>query len=252
MQEIKKQLEILLVNYFRNHYPDFPKGKILASESPDFVVKTKSKHQLGIELTRLNPASALPKTLNDQAQYKWREVFVDSMQELFATGSDKKLFAKFLFSDKQPIEPERELAVRSKTVAAIRTVVNKKNDDIFFTLILNSNDLPEGVEQVMVAHHPSLRSPVWECSNNLGISKNVIADIRLAIEKKDEKLRLYKKQQLDKYWLLITTDCLRADKNINLLNKIYNAEFNSRFQQVLLFDLIRARVIPLLNGHYSL
>lgn len=251
MQEVKKQLEILLVNYFRNQYPDFPKGKIVASESPDFVIKTKNKQQLGIELTRLNPASALPKTLNMLEQHKWREAFVDSMQELFVSRSDKNLFVKFLFSDKQTIEAERELAVRSKTVAAIRTAVNNKNGNSFFSQVLNDKDLPDGVEQVMIAHHAALKSPVWECSNNLGISNNVIADIRLAIEKKDEKLRLYKKQQLDKYWLLITTDCLRADKNINLLNKIHNEQFSSRFQQVFLFDLIRARVIPLLNGFYS-
>ncbi|QIA09582.1 hypothetical protein [Draconibacterium halophilum] len=245
MQEIKKQLEILLVNYFRDQYPDFPKGKVVASESPDFVIKMKNKHKLGIELTRLNPASALTKTIQELTSIIFREELVKSMQELFAAGSEKKLFVKFLFSDKQIIGPERELAVRSKTVAIIRAAIEGMKEESFFCKTLLNNELPLGLEEVMIAHHPELKTSVWERSNNLGISNNVVDDIRLAIEKKDEKLRLYQKQQLNQYWLLITTDCLRADKNINLLNKIINEVFHSRFQQVFLFDLMRARVIPL-------
>ncbi len=248
MQEIKKQLEILLVNYFREQYPDFPKGKVVASESPDFVVKMKNKHKLGIELTRLNPANAVVKTAEMLVQIEFREELVEQMQELFETGSDEKLFVKFMFSDKQIISPERELAVRSKMVATIRAAVDGKDDGSFFHRILSGSDLPEGLEQVMIAHHPELKSSVWERSNNLGISNNVVDDIRLAIAKKDEKLRIYQKQQLDQYWLLITTDFLRADKNINLLNKIRNEEFESRFQQVFVLDLMRARVIPLIEN----
>ncbi|MDX9908322.1 MAG: hypothetical protein RBS23_02590, partial [Mariniphaga sp.] len=58
MQPDKKQLEVLLIQYFKDCYPDFPKGKIIPSESPDFILTLKSKNSLGIELTRLNPLNA--------------------------------------------------------------------------------------------------------------------------------------------------------------------------------------------------
>ena len=248
MQEVKKQLEVLLVNYFRDCYPDFPKGKVVTSESPDFVVKMKNAHKLGIELTRLNPASATIKTETDQARINFRDEMVEAMKELFEARSDAKLFVKFMFSEKFQIVPERELMIRSKTVARIKSSISGNDDGAFFHKILTNSELPDGVEQVLVAHHPDLKESVWERSNNLGISNNVIDDIRLAIAKKDEKLRLYQKQQLDEYWLLITTDCLRADKNINLLNKISNEEFESRFQQVFVLDLMRAQVIPLIEN----
>ena len=247
MQVVKKQLEVLLVNYFKDCYPDFPKGKVVAFESPDFVVKMKNKHKIGIELTRLNPASAAIKTEADQFRINFRDELVEAMKELFEAGSDAKLFVKFMFSEKHLIHPERELIVRSKTVATIKSAIADKTDSTLFHKIFTNSDLPKGLEQVMIAHHPELKESVWERSNNLGISNNVVEDIRLAIAKKDEKLRLYRKQQLDEYWLLITTDCLRADKNINLLNKINNEEFESRFQQVFVLDLMRARVIPLLE-----
>ncbi|WP_297098371.1 hypothetical protein [uncultured Draconibacterium sp.] len=248
MQEVKKQLEVLLVNYFRDCYPGFPNGKVVASESPDFVVKMKNAHKLGIELTRLNPANAVTKTEEVQAQINFRDELVEDMKELFEDGSDAKLFVKFMFFEKHLISPERELMVRSKTVATIKSAIEGKTDGAFFHKILTNSDLPDGLEQVLIAHHPELKESVWERSNNLGISNNVVEDIRLAIAKKDEKLRIYQKQQLQQYWLLITTDCLRADKNINLLNKISHEEFQSRFQQVFVLDLMRARVFPLVEN----
>jgi len=90
-----------------------------------------------------------------------------------------------------------------------------------------------------------LEMAVWERSNNLGVSNNVVDDIRNAIHKKDEKLRLYQKQKLNYYWLLITTDRLRGVKNFNLVNKIMNQKFESRFQHVFLFDLIKSKVFEL-------
>jgi len=50
----QQEEEILILEYFRKHYPDFPKGKLIKSESPDFVLKETPKKSIGIELTHLN------------------------------------------------------------------------------------------------------------------------------------------------------------------------------------------------------
>ncbi len=51
----QKEEEHLIIEYFRELWPDFPKGKLLQSESPDFILKVGPKKSIGIELTRLNP-----------------------------------------------------------------------------------------------------------------------------------------------------------------------------------------------------
>jgi hypothetical protein len=91
-----------------------------------------------------------------------------------------------------------------------------------------------------------MQNSVWERANNLGVSNDVVFDIRYAIHKKDEKLRLYQKQRLNYYWLLITTDRLRAVKNFNLSDKILNHTFKSNFQKVFLFDLIKSEIYQLI------
>lgn len=49
----KKLEERKYLNYFLQAYTDFPKGKIIAAESPDFIISLNYKRKLGIELTRL-------------------------------------------------------------------------------------------------------------------------------------------------------------------------------------------------------
>jgi hypothetical protein len=46
--------EMLIIEQFRNSYAGFPKGKLIKSESPDFIVKKTVKTSVGIELTKLH------------------------------------------------------------------------------------------------------------------------------------------------------------------------------------------------------
>ncbi|SHF05797.1 hypothetical protein SAMN05444274_103372 [Mariniphaga anaerophila] len=245
MQPEKKQLEVLLMHYFRNCYPEFPKGKTLPSESPDFIVTLKSKNHLGIELTRLNPANAKEPDEVAIARNRTRERIIESARELFEGTSPLKLFVKFLFSETEPISEERELAVSVQLTNVVRKAIVGKKTGSFFKELVGPEALPAGLEALLIVHHPGLQVSFWERSNNLGVSENVVADIREAIHKKDEKLRYYQKQRLNYYWLLVTTDRLRGVKSYNLPNKIMNLTFHSRFQHVFLFDLIKADVFQL-------
>lgn len=50
----QKEEEKLVMQYFRDFYPEFPKGKLSQSESPDFILKLGPKKSIGIELTTLD------------------------------------------------------------------------------------------------------------------------------------------------------------------------------------------------------
>lgn len=246
MQPDKKQLEILLVNYFRAYYEDFPKGKLSPSESPDFIVKMKNQHELGIELTRLNPANKNIPNENQLAQIELREEIIKLSRDLFEQKSEFKLFVKFLFSETQVIVKEKHILSAVQIVNLIRIVLQNKSKDSFFRETITSINLPVGLDEILIVNHPAMENSIWERANNLGISTNVVDDIRQAIQKKDEKLSLYQKQRLNYYWLLIMTDRLRGIKNYNLPDKIMNHQFRSNFQQVLLFDLIKSDIYRLI------
>lgn len=246
MQHDKKQLEILLMQYFRESYADFPKGILKPFESPDFIVKMKNNHDLGIELTRLNPANAEPPDDKDFDQIKKRESLIEQVRELFERTNSLNLFVKFLFSENHKINSEQELMISVQLVNEIRKAVQNKSGNAFFKETIPSANLPKALESVLIVNHPVMQTSVWERANNLGVSNNVVDDIKKSIHKKDEKLRLYQKQRLNYYWLLVFTDRLRGVKNFNLSNKVINHKFESRFQQVFLFDLIKSEIYKLI------
>jgi hypothetical protein len=245
MQPEKKQLEILLMHYFRECYPAFPKGRLVPSESPDFILTLKSRNNLGIELTRLNPLNAKEPDDAELLKNKSQERVIESAKTLFEGTSSLKLFVKFLFSEHKNIAEERELSVSVQLANIIRKTVANKKTQAFFRESVAAENLPDGLEALLIVGHPELQISFWERSNNLGVSEDVVADIREAIHKKDEKLRHYQKKRLNYYWLLVTTDRLRGVKSYNLPNKILNHNFQSRFQHVFLFDLIKADVFQL-------
>lgn len=245
MQTVKKQLEILIINYFRECYPDFPKGLIKPSESPDFLLTLKTKHQLGMELTRLNPGNASPPDEEYLLETERRDRFIAFTKDLVEKDIPHQLFVKFLFSDNEKINSEKEIIEAAKTAKLIKDNITLNKAASFFKYSLTSDILPEGINEILIVNHPALKTSIWERSNNLGISNNVVDDVRISIQKKDEKLRLYQKQRLNFYWLLIITDRLRGVKNYNLQNKIINHKFSSRFQHVFIFDLIKSNIIQL-------
>lgn len=46
--------EFSIMDQFRTEFEDFPKGKLVKSESPDFILKVNTKTSIGIELTKLH------------------------------------------------------------------------------------------------------------------------------------------------------------------------------------------------------
>ena len=100
---VKKQLEVLLMQYFSECYTDFPKGKVISSESPDFIITLKSRNNIGIELTRLNPVNARIPDSTELAQNELNEYIIETAKSLFENNSPYQLFVKFLFSEPYPL-----------------------------------------------------------------------------------------------------------------------------------------------------
>ncbi len=243
--EDKKQIENLLVAGFRAFYPEFPKGNLVPSESPDFIMRTTNNRYLGIELTRLHSGITGITSDAEKSRIKREEEIVEKAADIFSSSSDIPLFVKFLFSKHPEVSPERILSVSAQAVQVIRKETGKQTRDDFISLLIADKNLPAGIKSILVLRQPGLIESVWERANNLGISDDIITDIRFSIKKKDEKLRIYHKRKLNLYWLLVIADRLQGISSFSIENKIQNHEFNSRFQHVFLYELMRERVFRL-------
>jgi hypothetical protein len=241
----KKQLERLLIDLFLEGYPGSLKGKLKASESPDFILTKKNRYAIGIELTRLYPQSRLHPAPEEQAQLEMLDCMIRNAQEWFEEKGNRKCFCKVLFKEETTIKPERMLTLSVRLRRAITDNVIKQKPGNGGWIFMEEN-LPEEIQSVLVFTHPGLTRSVWERSNNLGISMHLAEDIQYSMDKKEEKLRLYNKQNLDEYWLLITTDKLRQQKPIHIPNLLQNRNFHSGFHRVFLLELFSRNVFLIL------
>lgn len=55
---------------FRNNYPEFPKGRLIPNESPDFILKINPKKSIGIELTQIYTLKELIEDLHHLIEKK--------------------------------------------------------------------------------------------------------------------------------------------------------------------------------------
>lgn len=241
----KKQLEALLVAYFKHGYPQFPEGKLVESESPDFLLALNSRLTLGIELTRLYPVSQRPLFEKEILQIKTEEELIENSRYLFEEKNALKCFVKFLFSTTDKIEPEQAL---TSSVRVFRLILDSVKDfnQTGFNQVLVKKGMPPGIEAILILCHPRLEYSVWERTNNLGNSTDILGDLRYSIHKKDEKFRLYMKQNLNEYWILITTDLLRQEKLINVSNLLLNSSFKSEFKKVFILEVLTGKVLSLI------
>lgn len=238
-QNIKKQLEILIMEHFRTNFTDFPNGKLKASESPDFVLDISPKNKIGIELTRLYFNDFY--TLRNETSDNIGKEIVNKAREFFELNSPWKLFIKVSFSKETKVIREKELTLSVFIANAIREAVNVKKQGSFFS-IYHTTGLPDEVEGIFMATHPVLTDSVWEVTGLPTNSFETSQIIRKLIEKKEEKLQLYQKKRLNQYWLIITADRLNNMQRAKFDNLIFNTGNFSRFQRIFLFDLLNARI----------
>ena len=95
--------ERFYLDLFRKLESDFPRGKIIASESPDFLIKTKHR-TVGIEMTRMMPLYMREESFEtaNEAPKRWLvgtetlQMILDKKEEKLSLYQSKKLNAYWL------------------------------------------------------------------------------------------------------------------------------------------------------------
>lgn len=240
----KKQLEILTADFFRGICPEFPKGRLVPSESPDFILSLGIRNSVGIEITRLYPAGPQNSHFSDDRRMI-ESVFVDRVRELFGNYSGDPVWVKFLFSnDRAPHDAEILLGSARVSAGLKKNLRNLSAKNLY--LLIPPDDLPSFLDAVLLIKHPVLHESIWESCDLPGCDNDLVADVNHVIERKEEKLPLYQAGNHSQYWLLIVADRLSAFRKRNTGNIIMNHIFSSAFQRVYLIEMMNMRYFQLI------
>ena len=242
--ETKAQWEKAVMRLFRETCPGFPHGRLIKTESPDFILKTSRKRSTGIEITRLYNPGPGEHNPDQEDPLRTPNPVLTQAQELFSTLSDLPLHVHVFFSEGKPAEKSSEIA-RAVKLAAI---IDRHSSDfasqrkyVHRTLL---DDIPDFTSRIDLFYDPRVTFSDWNPGEQFVIEGLDCAHICEAIAAKDEKLRLYQKKRADEYWLILVAGHLEMSVK-SPGSFLDDCLVDSDFRRIFLFDFTKPLVIGL-------
>ena len=221
--------EFLYIELLRELDPEWPKGKLIKSESPDFILKMGRKRSVGIEFTDLT----VPDTAHRESTKRIGEILKETMGKHFFL----QIF--FRYEDIQPgLAAEREAALMLGD--RIRQLRNNSE-----TTVVIYDGLPESLSMIFMAVIPGLDRSVIESKLSMDVRKISPEMLRSAIQLKEEKIGLYNRRWADRLWLVLTVNGLITPASYNLREKVDQWKISSSFDRTVLFDIAGKKVIEI-------
>jgi hypothetical protein len=228
--KIKLQEEWLVMRSFRENYPEFPKGKLTKSESPDFLLKLNHSKSIGIEISRIFKSNTLGTNESEMRSVIYRA------HELYSEHLKIPVFA-WIYVNNQFIGPINQELYATKIAIAVIDAVEDQNGKTTMKVHLEKDLLPDGLNRIIIYAHPTIKNSYWDCRSEITISDLFKSTIPNLIRQKDEKLNLYRKQIHDFYWLILYADFISKPASSDLDNIIEKNSIKSAFNNVFLYHL---------------
>jgi hypothetical protein len=241
----KDKDEQAVIQHFRDAWPEFPRGKLVKSEAPDFILRINRKRTIGIELTRLfkhSPDNGKIPQKRPRQQYK--RIVREAMQ-LFRTKSDLNLSVHLSF----PGDVKIPAARAGDTAARIVNAIRYKLIDIDLTSVFEAHirppDAPFPISQIHILYHPEQKNAVWNYAEDFDPQELLEENVIRIINHKEDKLLRYQKNRFEAYWLVIVIDALDRSSAFNIDNKIEQWDIESHFDRIFLFEQFQRKVYEL-------
>mgnify|MGYP006280057259 CR=1 FL=1 len=235
--------EKLIMQYLREDYHEFPQGKLIKSESPDFILRSSRKSNTGIEMTRLHENGNHHTGTDNKSNQRMGDL-LEEARKIFEQQNRTNLYLKCFFNhEKLPDKSEINFLARFLAVYIEKSIAEMDLKK-YFQIDINSR-LPDAIDNLHIIHHPAAEVSLWDYGRTYllyDLQKEMLEE---NIRKKEEKLVLYRKNRFDQYWLVLVTMKLNTMKNFNIFNKLDEWSFQTAFDRILLYELFEQRAYQL-------
>ncbi|MDZ7741140.1 MAG: hypothetical protein U5Q03_05155 [Bacteroidota bacterium] len=241
MHEDKFAEEKQLMLLFRDALKDFPKGKLIKSEAPDFILREAHKKKTGIELTRLHGKNSEKHNPLEAGSKESR--MVNEVKSISRAGFKKHLHVKFIFNESGFEESDISLYA-----SFLGLYLNKllEKQSLKNSWVLKAGDkLPAFLDTIAIAYHPDFRESSWSPAKNFLLYELNREIIEHSLLLKEEKLAHYRSRDFDQYWLVLSTLHFKSSKNFHKANKLDKWKFSSSFNRIFLYELLNNKVYEL-------
>ena len=241
-QNNKKKEEKTLLKYFSQAYPDFPRGKIYDTESPDFVISLSRKRKLGIELTRLTqPKSENQEFTTAQISNLERKICYKA-QKIFEFRNDLQLLVYLYFSNNIRVKNNDVTEIAERIVLDVQNHAADIDRKSMFQIYIENPIANNYVDLIYILYHPNVKSSIWSNAGGYFVPTLSKKYLIQKIDSKEDKLPLYRKKKINNFWLIIVTDSFDRSTSFNINNQIEAWNIKSSFNKVFLFEVMGSNV----------
>jgi len=223
----KKDLERRYLDRFKECLPDFPEGRIVDEEPPDFLVHA-ADYILGIELTHVyHPAAG------DGTRMQAHESTEDKQaRELYDRSGGPPLIVYINFAGPLRLKKDSAAALADRLASLVRNSIPAKGDTVEIQNRWEDDAVPDEVDSVVVMQPPEITRPLW-ATTRAGWEWNPgPSDIQPVIDEKNRRA-ISSRQKCPRVWLVIIASGNVPSQFIEpsaaAISHIYSAAFDRVF-----------------------
>ncbi|MGC9470638.1 MAG: hypothetical protein ACP5D1_03735 [Bacteroidales bacterium] len=244
---VKDQEEWIFLEAFRHMSQGFPSGRIIKSESPDFILRHSRRYAIGIEITRLTGSYATHDYFQPGPHHEEEKGILQEACSLFETKHGISLYVQAGFRNDAC---HRSGSAQNKAALLAEWVgerIKEINGGTEYSLIEQQPvDLPF-LDHIRVLYIPGLRFSNWSIHDEPDTGEWIPGLIEQTIQRKTHKLSLYRKRRLNQYWLIMVTSTTEGLPKFNLQDHLDQRQWFTGFQQVFLFELFPPKITPVFS-----
>jgi hypothetical protein len=226
----QKELEKHHLLRFKSIYSDFPSGKIICYEKPDFIIENP-QHKIGIELTEIYKPGPNDVT-SPQAQENLRQRVLDEAKLHFDKHNGSSYFVNVHFALNRNLQHNDIQALGKKLAEFVIPIkINSGEQYSISRDISNYSEFPKGFHRISIYHEKTTNTSKWvfiDAGFVPDIPSSRIKDILL---KKESKID-FSKDYFKELWLLIIAYDIRISANLELCEESKTETYLSKFDKV--------------------
>jgi len=230
MRVDKKQEELGYLKSLRHFCDDFPLGKVIAGERPDFLIKDATTC-VGIEITKIfinrGEDAQSPQSI-EAARDRITNLAKRFAQEMGMPPVTVTLF----FNYTCPLYREQEASIAKAVTQAVNDELPPLGEQAQLDCGYGSVQ-PTEVDEILVYreggdHH-------WKWTEYSRIERNASSYIEAAIRDKAKHIKIYR-QECQTCWLLIVAESFRGSGNFKPDESSLSHVYKSPFDRTYFFD----------------
>ena len=230
----KKQIERRLLDIFRNIFPAFPKGEIVSSEKPDFLVKGETK-DFGIEITELHRD---PNTngITLQAQNELLKRICTKSEQIHNKKGVLPVHVAIHFDRSFRLGKQHVTELSDWIVEYIETHTPFIGDIVQEEKFVHpSCDFPEAIWRIQIIGLSEEEKSVFWSPHSISVPDIKPEQIQRTLDKKKALFQSYK-AQAEEIWLLIPYETGQPSTVFDSYETSPDCHYESPFQRVFLMN----------------